>query len=344
MSSLERWHEEKQSAWIYRALTECEQDPAKARMFGSLSTAAEEQAAILAGDVQRESRELPRFRPTLRARVVLAVAQRLGVRHTRPWLAALKVRGLAAYSGPLVTGHPMPVSASEIGRRHGRAGAGGNLRAAVFGVNDGLVSNTSLLLGFAGAAAGTPVILMSGVAGWLAGAFSMAAGEYISMKSQRELFEYQIGEERSELERYPDEEAEELALIYHARGVPLENARTMTRAMLSDKERLLDTLAREELGLNPDDLGSALGAAISSFAAFSAGALIPLVPFLLPFVERRIEWAAAASAASLFLVGAVLSLFSGRSAAIGGLRMLAIGAAAGAATFGIGRLLGVELT
>jgi VIT1/CCC1 family predicted Fe2+/Mn2+ transporter len=118
----------------------------------------------------------------------------------------------------------------------------------------------------------------------------------------------------------------------------------MTRAMLADPERLLDTLAREELGLNPADLGSALGAAIASFVAFSAGALIPLVPFLMPFVERRVEWAAGASAASLFAVGAVLSLFSGKSAAYGGLRMLAIGAAAGAATFGIGRWLGVQLS
>ncbi len=343
-SSLQRWHEEKQSAWIYRGLATCECDPTKARMFTALSAAAEEQAAILASDVERASQALPQFRPTLRARVVLATARRLGVRQTRPWLAALKVRGLSAYSRSLVSGHPMPVSASEIGRRHGRAGTGGRLRAAVFGVNDGLVSNTSLILGFAGAAASAPVIVMSGIAGWLAGAFSMAAGEYISMQSQRELFEHQIGEERSELERYPDEEAEELALIYEARGVPIEDARRMTRAMLGDKEQLLDTLAREELGLNPDDLGSGLVAALWSFIAFSVGALVPLVPFLLPTVEHRVEWAAAASAASLFVVGAVLSLFSGKNAALGGLRMLAIGAAAGAATYGIGSWLGVELS
>jgi VIT1/CCC1 family predicted Fe2+/Mn2+ transporter len=187
------------------------------------------------------------------------------------------------------------------------------------------------------------VILTTGIAGLIAGAFSMASGEYISMRSQRELYEFQIGEEREELERYPNEEAEELALIYNARGVPMDDARKMTRRMLENPEQALNTLAREELGLNPDDLGSPWGAALSSCFSFSFGAVLPLVPFFMGAGPHAIEWAALLSAAGLFMVGAVLSLFSGRNALLGGLRMLGIGAAAGAATFGIGRWLGVTL-
>lgn len=344
MSVVERWRAEKQSAWIYRAVAEIEKDPAKSKMFLALSGAAEEQAEILRGDLVKQGRYAPAFAPSPRARLVTALTRRLGPRRTLPLLAALKVRGLSVYTQPSPSTHAMPVSTHEIGARHRRAGSGGNLRAAVFGVNDGLVSNTSLIMGVAGANAGTSVILMSGIAGLLAGAFSMAAGEFISMRSQRELFEHQIGEEREELERYPAEEAEELALIYNARGVPIDEARAMTKRMLLDKEQALNTLAREELGLNPDDLGSPAGAAIASFGAFAAGALLPLLPFVIRGFAHPIETAAGLSAAGLFTVGAVLSLFSGRNAWLGGARMLVIGAAAGLATFGIGKLLGVELS
>jgi len=221
--------------------------------------------------------------------------------------------------------------------------AGGLARAAVFGVSDGLVSNVSLVIGFAGAGVDSSVVRLAGLAGAIAGATSMAAGEWVSVRSQRELFEYQIGEEKEELERYPDEEAEELALIYEARGVPLEEARELSRRLVRDPVRALDTLAREELGLNPDDLGSPTGAALSSFAAFSAGALVPLAPFLFTSLQHRVETACVLAGIALFCVGAAISLFSGRNALVGGLRMLAIGAAAGAATWGIGRLVGVSV-
>ena len=343
MSALERWHTEKQSAWIYRALVGCEREAAKSAMFRALAQSAEEQAAILLGDVRKEGRPEPVFQPSARARLAVALTRRFGPRRTQPLLAALKVRGLSTYNVPTAVGHPMPVTMQDIGERHRRGGRGGTLRAAVFGVNDGLVSNTSLILGVAGATESSAVILTTGVAGLLAGAFSMAAGEYVSVRSQRELYEHQIGEERAELERYPEEEAEELALIYHARGVPMDEARAMTRKMLLDKEQTLAALAREELGLNPDDLGSPWGAAGSSFVSFALGAVIPLVPFLLVAGEARIAAAAALSSLALFGVGATSSLFSGRSAWLGGLRMLGIGAAAGAATFGIGRLVGAEL-
>jgi VIT1/CCC1 family predicted Fe2+/Mn2+ transporter len=216
------------------------------------------------------------------------------------------------------------------------------LRAGVFGANDGLVSNTCLVVGVAGAAVEPGVIVLTGIAGLLAGAFSMAAGEFISMLSQREMFEHQIAQEADELKRYPKEEAEELALIYAARGLDKKEARSLAKKLIANPDHALDTLAREELGLNPDDLGSPIGAAISSFIAFSIGASLPLIPFLLHFGGNDVAVAAAISGVALFIIGAILSLFSGKSAFIGGARMLAIGAAAAAATYFIGSLFNVS--
>jgi len=345
MSSIDRWHDEVQSAWIYRAISVHDKDPRRAKLFRELATKADEQAAILLTDVKREHRDSPTFSPSVRAKVAVALAQRFGVVRTRGILSAVKVRGMSALAEPPPAEcHPMPTSVADIAEHHRRTGAGGSLRAAIFGVNDGLVSNASLILGVAGAGSEPRAVLLAGVAGLLAGAFSMAAGEWVSVRSQRELFEHQIGEEREELERYPDEEAEELALIYEARGVPLEDARAMTRKLVKDPVRALDTLAREELGLNPDNLGSPWGAAVYSFVAFAIGASLPLLPFLFPFMGERVTAACVLSGTALFAVGAVISLFSGKNAWIGGLRMLAIGAAAGAATWGIGRLLGVAIS
>jgi VIT1/CCC1 family predicted Fe2+/Mn2+ transporter len=257
----------------------------------------------------------------------------------RPVLAASKVRGLSVYSGPLRAGHVMPTAVGDVGGRH-RGAKGGTLRAAIFGVNDGILSNTSLLMGVAAAGVSPQTALLSGVAGLLAGAFSMAAGEFISVRTQREMFEHQIGQEREELEMYPAEEAEELALIYAARGLPIDEARAVATKLVADPKHALDVLAREELGLNPDDLGSPFGAAWSSFAAFAAGASIPLAPFLLRMESAALIAAGLASLA-LFAVGAAVSLFSGRNALMGGVRMVAIGALAAGATFLVGKAFGV---
>lgn len=342
MSSLESWHEEKQSAWLYRELAECEPDPRIAALFRSLAAAAERQAEkwrVLVPSPQ------PDFAPTVRARVTAHLARVLGPRRIRPVLAAMKVRGISVYdrSRP-APGHMMPTSVAQVGVRHKGYG-GGNLRAAVFGVNDGLVSNTSLIMGVAGASVGADLVVTSGVAGLLAGALSMAAGEYVSMRSQREMFEYQIGLERAELDEYPEEEAEELALIYSTRGMDIEEARRVTRELVKNPGAALDALAREELGLNPDDLGSPWGAAIFSFLAFAAGAVVPLVPFLLGLpLGRSVALAAMIAGVALFGVGATLSLFTGRNAWLGGLRMVAIGGGAGAVTWLIGSLLGAAIT
>jgi VIT1/CCC1 family predicted Fe2+/Mn2+ transporter len=345
MTAVQRWHTEKQSAWLYRVLAQIEKDPARSAMFDALAQAAEAQAAILRVDVKQTGKDTPPFSPSLRAIAVASVVRRAGIKRALPLLAALKVRGLSAYGSKLSTsGHPMPRTLDDVGTRHVRRGKNGVLRAGVFGFNDGLVSNMSLILGVAGASETQQAILLTGIAGLLAGAFSMAAGEYISMRSQRELFEHQIGEEREELERYPAEEAEELALIYQGRGVPLAQARELSSAMLKDKDAMLDTLAREELGLNPDELGSPWGAAISSFIAFALGAIVPLVPFFLHFAHHRVMIASAMSAVALIGVGATLSLFSGKNALYGAVRMLLIGSAAGAATYGIGRMIGVAIS
>ncbi|MBE3112697.1 MAG: VIT1/CCC1 transporter family protein [Acidobacteria bacterium] len=302
-----------------------------------MAEAAEKQAAILARDLA----ETPAFAPSLRARLIASLIRTFGPRAIRHVLSASKVRGVSVYRAkPQGNRHPWPTSVEEVGKRH-RSLGGGTLRAGVFGVNDGLVSNTCLVMGVAGAAVEPGVIVLTGVAGLLAGAFSMAAGEFISMLSQRELFEHQIAQERDELERYPEEEAEELALIYQARGIPLDEARDVAKKLIANPEKALDTLAREELGLNPDDLGSPLGAALSSFVAFAIGASLPLLPFLWG-AAHGVLIAAAVSGGALFVVGSLLSLFSGKSAFLGGARMLAIGAAAAAATYLIGSLFNVD--
>jgi VIT1/CCC1 family predicted Fe2+/Mn2+ transporter len=307
------------------------------KLFLSLADAAEAQA-----QQWTSPGEQLQFSPPLRARIVAALVRVFRPRHLRPMLAAMKIRGLSAYDTLAPHGsHAMPANVGDIGRRH-RGFGGGNLRAAVFGVNDGLVSNASLILGVAGAAAAPSVILLTGVAGLLAGAFSMAAGEYVSVRSQREMFEYQIGLEREELAEYPQEEATELALIYEARGLGVKEARALADRMIADPVTGLDTLAREELGLNPDELGSPWGAAIFSFLSFAFGALLPLLPFVVLDAPHALLTSIVVTGLALFTVGATLSLFTGRQAWRGGLRMLVIGAAAGALTFAIGSLLGVN--
>ena len=343
MHELESWAEEMRSAYLYRVVAEAERGTARAALFTGLAGEAEKQATIWAGHAAKAGHIVPgRFVPDFRARLVARLVRRLGPRRMRSVLSAMKVRGMSLYAGAAV-GHAMPQSVAEVGRRHRGVETGGNLRAAVFGVNDGLISNASLILGVAGATADPRFIVLSGAAGLIAGAFSMAAGEYVSVRSQREMYEYQIGLEKEELNQYPEEEAAELALIYEARGVAREEALRMAKNLTADPDLALSTLAREELGLNPEELGSPWGAAISSFVSFALGAAIPLAPFVISAGASALTSTIAFSACALFAVGAALSLFTGRSAWISGARMLAIGAAAGALTYLIGTVLGVTL-
>jgi vacuolar iron transporter family protein len=345
MHALDNWREEMRSAYLYRIIATQEKIASCQKLFSQLAVEAESQAAIWAVEAQKAGYQIPgTYLPEIRTKVVAWLIGRLGAHNIKPVLAAIKIRGLSVYSSKRAIGHhPVPTSVEDIGASHRVAGNNGGLRAAVFGVNDGLVSIACLVMGVAGAASSNSVILLTGVAGLLAGAFSMAAGEYISMRSQREMFEYQIGLERDELTQYPEEEARELALIYMARGMAEDEANTLAQYMIANPKLGLDTLVREELGLNPDELGSPWAAALSSFFAFTVGGGIPILPYLFAF-SHALQLTVAFTALALFSVGATLSLFTGRNALRGGLRMLLIGGLAGALTYGIGNLLGASLT
>jgi len=346
MNPLSGWQEEQRSAFLYRVCAEAEDVEARAELFRRLAFEAEAQAAIWRVQLTAHGRPVPPpYQPDLRTRIVAKMVRMVGPGRLRAVLAAMKVRGMSVYGmrEPRDAGHALPTATSGIERRHRGLGGGGNLRAAVFGINDGLVSNASLILGVAGASTDPQVVLLTGVAGMCAGAFAMASGEYVSVRSQRELFEHQIGLERDELEQYPEAEAQELALIYAAKGLPVAEATRLAQQIIADPEHALDTLAREELGLNPDELGSPWGAAISSFLSFAAGALLPLAPFIFAPGPRALPIAIGVTALALFGVGALLSLFTGRNALYSGLRMLMLGALAGGITFLVGHFAGVSI-
>jgi VIT1/CCC1 family predicted Fe2+/Mn2+ transporter len=238
-----------------------------------------------------------------------------------------------------------PVAAIAVGEEWHRAGRSGTLRAVIFGVSDGLVSNLALVVGVAGATTDdSTFIVTAGIAGLLAGAFSMAAGEYISMQSQRELYERQIALERAELEAMPEEEEAELAALYRAKGFTSDEAATIARRLLAEPERALDTLVREELGLDPDELGSPWGAAAGSFVAFGLGALVPVLPYLVASGPGAFAASVIVSLLALFAVGAGVSLLTGRGVLFSGLRQVAIGAAAAGVTYAVGSLIGVAVT
>src|SRR5437773_1285175 len=322
MNPLASWTEEQRSAYLYRACAEAETGTVRAERFRRLAGEAEAQAAIWRAQLTAKGHPAPApFTPDTRTRLVAWLVARLGPRRLRGILAAMKVRGMAVYgtASAREPGHVPPVIGG-LELRHRGLGGGGNLRAAVFGINDGLVSNASLILGVAGATTDPHTVVLSGIAGMAAGAFAMAAGEYVSVQSQRELYEHQIALERDELKQYPEAEAQELALIYAAKGLPKREAGRLAQRMVADPEHALDTLAREELGLNPDELGSPLGAAASSFVSFAAGGLLPLLPYLVAANGSPFASVVSIPALGLFCVWVRLSLFIGRSSVFSGAR------------------------
>jgi VIT1/CCC1 family predicted Fe2+/Mn2+ transporter len=219
----------------------------------------------------------------------------------------------------------------------------GKARAIVFGMSDGLVSNTALVMGFAGANPNSNTILFAGLAGLLAGAFSMAAGEYVSVASQRDLYQREIQKEAEELKTKPEEEQKELELIYRAKGVPRDVAAATAAHIMEDPKKALDTLAREELGLNPDELGSPVKVAVSSFIAFAIGASIAVLPYLFLTGTAALVLTIALSTISLFVVGGIVGKISGRGIVFSALRQFAWGAGAAAVTFAVGSVIGVNV-
>lgn len=227
---------------------------------------------------------------------------------------------------------------------HHRDVQGGVARASIFGISDGLVSNVSLILGFAGADTSSSVVRLAGIAGLLAGAFSMAAGEYVSMQAQRELLERELDRERRELERNPEVELAELAQLYESRGMDPELARTVAETMMATPEQALEVHAREELGVAPDSLGSPVGAAVGSFLSFCVGALVPLIPWFVGSGIAAVWWSLALAVLAAAVVGVALASFTGRSAWYSAVRQALIAAVAAGVTFAVGRLLGVTVT
>jgi VIT1/CCC1 family predicted Fe2+/Mn2+ transporter len=324
------WWEEKRSAYLYGIIASSESNVLHKKLFLDLKAAAEKQALSWEKKLQADGESIPtEFKPDLRTRIVASIIPILGVERLQKVLSAMKIRGMAVFTQ------------YHAEHKHTSLSASSNIRAAVFGVNDGLISNMSLILGVAGANASDHFILIAGIAGLLAGALSMGAGEYVSVRSQREVFEYQIAIEREELREYPEEEKEELSLIYQARGIPKEDADQLASLMIKHPETGLNALAREELGLNPEDLVSPTGAMLASFISFAIGAALPLIPYLLGLAQWKMSISMGITTISLFLIGASLSLFTNKNPIFLGVRMLLIGIIAGAATFGIGKLLGI---
>ena len=361
-----RWRahlrDERSAARLYRAMAAAEADPQRAGIFREVAEVEAGHAATWEARLREAGIEPGPDRPDRATRLLAWLGRRLGNHVLLPLVRARESRADAGYAGTtdpaaramrrdeklhagvfraMDDANPRSIAQGE---RWHRASGGGNLRAAVFGISDGLVSNFSLVMGVAGAHSGRAAIALAGFAGMLAGAFSMAAGEYISMKSQREMFERELAQEEEELRLAPEEEARELELIYRAKGLSPEEAHRLAEKIVADPAGALDTLAREELGLNPDELGSPWGAAGSSFAAFLVGAFVPLLPWLVIPGAGAFGAMLVVSALALLGVGATLSLFTARPARVSGLRMLGIGAAVASATWLIGHLVGVHLS
>jgi len=368
---------EREAEAMYLSLAAAEKHAARAEVFRKLAAVEGRHAARWQEMLNAAGVALPRTRLGPRVRLIAWLARRVGVDAVLPLVRGMELRSADDYAGQpdasdlvqderanartltaLTKGNApagVPtappgeaeddVSGTILVREHWhRRDQGGALRAAVFGVNDGLVSNLSLVIGVAGAGPEPRFILLAGIAGLLAGSFSMASGEYVSVSAQREMFERQIALERQELADAPEEEREEIALLYQAKGIPKAQAEQMARKLLTDPEAALDTLAREELGLDPASLGSPWIAAGSSLAAFAAGAVLPVLPYIFLSGALAFVLSCLLSALGLLAVGAAVTLFTGRNPLFGAFRMLTIGAIAASVTYAVGRLIGVGVT
>lgn len=360
------WQAEYDAMYLYRQIARAETNPSLTAIYDRLAETEERHARTWEEKLKSLNATLPRPRVSWTAGMLGWLARRFGVRLVLPTMADLETNASTEYDHQpeaLAAGMPADersharifnalaqsgrgLEGNAVARMEGRhRSTGGNaLRAGVLGANDGLVSNLSLIMGVAGAELSNAGILITGLAGMLAGAISMALGEWLSVQSSRELYQKQIAIEKQELETLPEEEKEELALIYQAKGLPAEEARRLADRLLSDQASALDTLSREELGIDPEELGgSAWQAAGTSFLLFALGAVIPLFPFFFAAGPAGVILSVGASVAGLFAIGAGITLVTGRGLLVSGFRQILFGLAAAAVTFGIGRLIGVNL-
>ena len=349
----------------YVAMAEAEGEGALAEVYRRFADSERRHAARWEAKLREAGAWTGMPGPSWRARVLRTVARRFGAGAIAATMAGREAKDRRGYDDqPEAAGTSLPrdersharllreisgsgVSGTEIARLEGRHRTGGNaLRAAVLGMDDGLVSNFCLVMGVAGASADGHATVIAGLAGLLAGSISMALGEWLSVQSTRELYAKQIAIETEELAAAPEDEEEELVLIYRAKGVAEDQARAIAGQIVRGDARVaIDALAREELGIDPRELGgSAWIAAATSFAMFAAGALVPLVPFAFLAGTSAVIGAAILSGLALFGVGAAITVITGQPAMRAGLRQLAIGIVAAGVTFGVGRLLGTAIS
>src|SRR5947199_4513285 len=365
---LENWQDEVDSAAEYRAMAAAEADHRLAKVYSNLAAMEESHIAFWEDRLRKAGGSVPSRRPSWRSRVLGAIARRFGPELVLATIAAKEAVDQHAYLKQpetdgtrmpaherwhakvleqLVATQPRGLQGSFLARLEGRhRSVGGNaLRAAVLGANDGLCSNLSLVMGVAGASVDSHGLLITGVAGLLAGACSMALGEWVSVTSSRELAQREIRIESSELAEDPEGEGEELKLIYEAKGLSSGEADTMVHHLLTDRATALDALAREELGIEPSELGgSAWEAAVSSFLLVSVGAIVPILPFLVTRGSTAVLSSGAVSGLALFGIGAAITLFTGMPVWRSGGRQLLLGLAAAGVTFGLGKLIGTAIT
>lgn len=360
----EYFNAELEAAAMYQVLADNDNSPERAEIFSQLMKSEMRHANLWAERLGIPTNSIKPPKNTFKLIYIKLISRWFGVEKILPWLARIEAAEIGAYSQD-----PEGRDLIEEEKRHARIlselssgtiqhrfsirepahrfTSGGGLRAAVLGMNDGLVSNFSLVMGFAGGttAAGKPeFILLAGLSGLVAGAFSMAAGEYISMRSQRDVYEHQINVEKAELEEWPEEEEKELVLIYRAKGLSEEEAEIVASRIMNRPDIALDTMVKEELGLDPQQLGSPWGAAFSSFSAFSVGALVPIIPFFFEVGGGAVLSSAILAAVALIVVGSTLTATSGRSLLWGACRMLLAGSLAASVTYGVGFAIGTAVS
>jgi vacuolar iron transporter family protein len=353
-------------AALYRVLAETEKQPQMAEVYAKLAASEEKHATAWEKKLAKLNVSIPPRKPTWRAATMIWLAKRFGPQFVLPTIASNEKADSRAYDSQADTdarafsheekSHARLISmasqssgglsggsVAQLEGRH-KAGGGNALRAAVLGANDGLVSILSLTMGVAGATNSRTDILIAGMAGVLAGAGSMALGEWLSVQSSRELYEHQIKIEAEEIAANPEEEQEELALIYQSKGLPEDRAKEMASHMMADQANILDTLAREELGIDPEELGgSAYEAAFTSFFLFAFGALFPMLPYFFLTGTTAIILSLIVSAIGLFIIGGAITLMTGRSIWFSGTRQVLVGIVAAILTYGIGKLIGVSV-
>ncbi|PTB19197.1 rubrerythrin family protein [Trinickia symbiotica] len=360
--------DELHSAALYETLANAERDTVRKDVYRELAAAERQHAQIWADKLRASGVVRPHSGLALKTRLMQMLVRAFGPRFVLPTLAAAEYADRDKYADQPDAGQLSAEERLHAGivqeLAHGQSGgttqgariaaaeswhkgvsSGNDLRAAVLGANDGLVSNFCLVMGVAGAGTGNRAIVLTALAGLIAGACSMALGEWLSVTNARELARTQIAKEADELKISPDTEEHELVLIFRAKGLDMATAKRVAAQLMRDKDKALDTLTREELGLDPAELGgNPWSAGAVSFVLFATGAIFPAMPFLWASGVSAIAQCIVLSAAALAAIGVFTSLFNGRSAAFSAIRQVVIGLVAAAFTFGIGRLLGVSVS